>query len=223
MFDCAIHSPTTHVQFAVADGSLSLDGEMLESPERSVAWPHVGPYRWSLASHLAGRQPSIELTNQATMIRDGTGRRIHTGESVTVSLPRQIWMGNALVELIPTSLPEWLNEALVRLPSNLDMKESAQWDPELIGEWHATKGGLLMNLGTFDNSAGNAANALQHWKDAESHLFDNYIRMHGPDVDLEATGTNYETAAAAKTRAYLWIIARTPFEQIGRIRTGPPL
>ncbi len=45
-----------------------------------------------------------------------------------------------------------------------------------------------MNLGVFENANGNVEQALQIWKDAEYHLFDQYIRKVGPTADLEFTG-----------------------------------
>ena len=59
---------------------------------------------------------------------------------------------------------------------------------DLITDWVRAKGALLMNNGVLLDETGHPSEALAVWREAEVTLFDEYVKLVGPEEDVETTG-----------------------------------
>lgn len=79
-----------------------------------------------------------------------------------------------------------------RRPEEADGTVSATAEPEqdvpLITDWVRTRGAMSMNKGVLLDSVGREQDALESWRDGEVTLFDEYVKLVGPEEDPECAG-----------------------------------
>jgi hypothetical protein len=89
-------------------------------------------------------------------------------------------------------------------------------DSEVIFDWITTTGALMMNKGVVLSEAGRTSEAIEAWNGAEELLFDHYVKMIGPEADLECTAkviNVWENKMVAAGEAGRWEIAAEDLEK----------
>lgn len=137
-----------------------------------------GFFKGHIADRLYNRLASIERLSRAERLQLKLAG-LKTKISESIGLRRKGNLSEAL------ELNQTTEGALQQLSQDVLTLEKK--DERVVFDWYSTVGALLLNKGVVLTDLGKRKMALETWIKGENFLFDRYIKIIGPEADLECT------------------------------------